>query len=244
MSQQILDRMVKPIWGVDNDPRMGGSTVSSGFALSQLPKGSQSLIYGLDLSGGNIRSGMNDVGVDSYSTQLPMGEYQTCPIGFANEGVGFYPGFNGLIQDQRSGTYPVNHPVEHERLCSAVLSLPLTENHDQIHDIGDLPDVPQLDDEYPEIGATVQQKHNGTPGIPFNYGVSNDEFAESMVSFSTFRDSLGAIAQPQPGNGNLYSDQDLWALPIPNCTATPPLNFGVVALGARKTCRFMIGIIQ
>lgn len=229
--------MVKPISRVDNDPRRGGSTVSSGFAHSQPPKGSRSLFYGLGLNEGTIRSGLNDTGVDSYSTQLPMGQTQTSLIGVANEGVGFYPGFNGLIPDQRPGIYPVVDPKEYETFISAVLSLPSTENYDQIHDMGDLPDVPQLDDEYPGFGATVQQEYNGTPGIPFSYAVNNEEFVESMVPFSFLRDSLGAIAQPQPGNGSLYSDQDLWALPISNCTATPPLKFGSVALYSCTTVR-------
>ncbi|MCJ1430345.1 hypothetical protein MMC29_008263, partial [Sticta canariensis] len=202
--------MVEPIWRVDNDPRWGGSTVSSGFTHSQPPKGSQSLFDGLAPYEGTIGSGINDTGVDSYSTQLPLGQNQTSPIGVANEGVGFYPDINGPIPDQRPGIYP----VEYERLFSAVLGSPLTENHDQIHDMGDLPDMPQLDDECPGFGATVQQEYSGTPGIPFNYGVSSEEFAERMVPFSIFRDSLGAIAQPQLGNGSLYSSQDIWALHI------------------------------
>lgn len=210
--------MVKPIQRVDNDPRWGGDTVNSGFAHSQPPKRSHSLFYGLNPYEDTIRPGMNDAGVDSYSTQLPMGENQTSLFGVANEGVDFYPGFNGLIPDQRPRKYPVIDPEEY-----ASWSLPLTENYDQIHDMGDLPDVPQLDDEYSRFGATVQQKYNGTPGITFNYGVSNEEFAQSMVPFSTFPDSLGAIAQPQPGNGNIYSDQDIWALSMPISTATPPL---------------------
>lgn len=188
--------MVNPIQRVRSDPRMGWSTFDSSFAHEQQSKRPQSLLGGLDFYVGAIGSDLNNTS-NAYNSQLSMNGIQTSLDGITNEGVD-YPGCNYLV------------PVD--------WNLPYTGSH-YLHGTGSQPDVPHLDFGSPRFGATSQQEINGAFGTTFPFSVSNAEFAQNMDPFSNSWPL--AIAQPQLGNEEPYSDQVLSAQPTPSGTPTP-----------------------
>lgn len=239
-----------PIHRIGNDPRREWSTVNSSSGDSPPPKGPKSLPYVLDSYGGAIESGIHNICAEAHITRLPMDEIPSSVDGVINKEFDFFPGFNDPMQIQWLGTSRIIDPGEYRRSTSPDWALQLTENHYQIHDTGNQPNVPHLEDGCPEFGATAQQGSNGTLGTPFPSRISNEDFAQNMVSFSSSCHSLGDTAQPQPGNGEPCSDLEPWALPMIPCgTPTPPLKFGGIqpnttcTTARGKALVFMIGVL-
>lgn len=198
--------MVDPIQRVGNDPRREWSTVNSSFANSQPFKGPQSHPNDLVLYGGAIEPDMHKPYANAYFTPHPMNEIQNFLHEVTNKGVEFFPDSNSLMPVQGPEIFPFNGPGENSRFFSAGCS-----NY-QIQDT-----EPFLNDELSGSGATGHQD--------VLFWLSSGDFAQNMEPPTDPQPSFGAIAQPQPGNFEPYSDQkmDLWALPTQYNTATPTL---------------------
>ncbi|MCJ1469101.1 hypothetical protein MMC07_007734 [Pseudocyphellaria aurata] len=217
--------MVNTIHRVGNDRRMEWTTVNSSFGHWQPPKEPQSLPYSFGPYEDDIGPNLQNEYARSYITQLPVNHIQTPFNGVSHEGIDFFAGSNGLTPVQQPGTCPVVCPENYDGSSNAFWNLPQLESLDQTHDTGSQPDVPYLEDGNPDIGATAQQErddaHRTTSPL-----MSDEEFAQSMAAYlaalNDSRPSLGTIAQPQPGNGEPYVNQDLRALPISCCD---PLTF-------------------